>query len=333
MSEPSPVIDEFFKTYQIDHLKDPVAPIVMNTNISRAPVPPQGSVAPRIVRTPEQATQVPKEHVPMHLNTAGIPLPDWVQVANMFHRPNKRVAIVGFADTRSDAPFADPSWEIWGLNDLHAHIPRYDRWFDIHDRSNIDLDVTTGRADPNKCGIGGLKSLNVPVYMQDRFEDIPNSVKFPLEAITKKFGNYFTNSISFMIALALFEGYEEIGIWGVDMAVGKEYVKERPSVEHMIGLAQGMGVKVFIPDGCDLLKSRFIYGFQSKEQSAFNLKIASARTGMEERVNTLRMQEQQTLQQLRSIQDALQQYNGALGFMAEINKVWSNFDDMKVLGK
>jgi hypothetical protein len=333
MSEPSPAIDEFFRTYQIDHLKDPVQPVVMEQKPGIVPVPAQGTVAPRVVRTPEQALKVPVELAPIHLDKAGVPLPDWVQVGGMFHRPGKKVAIVGFADTRSEAPFTDPSWEIWGLNDLHAHIPRFDRWFDIHDRENIDLDVTTGRADPTKCGIGGLKTLNVPIYMQDRYEDIPNSIKFPLAELQAKFGNYFTNSISFMIALALFEGYEEIGIWGVDMAVGKEYIKERPSVEHMIGIAQGRGVKVFIPDGCDLLKSRFIYGFQSKEQSAFNLKIESMRKGMEERINTLRGQEQQTLNQLRQIQDALQQYNGAMGFMAEINKVWSNFDDMKMLGK
>jgi hypothetical protein len=182
--------------------------------------PPQGSVVHYLVRNQEMADKVPPEMRPLLLDAEGKPLPDWMQVAKMFARPHKKVCIIGFADTRNEAPFTDPSWEIWGLNDLHGSLPRYDRWFDIHTRDNIDEDVKLGRTPADKCGLGGLRTLNVPIYMQDKYADVPNSIKFPLQEIKDKFGDYFTNSISYMTAMAIFEGYNEIAIYGVDMAVG-----------------------------------------------------------------------------------------------------------------
>jgi len=33
--------------------------------------------------------------------------------------PLKKVAIVGFSAHKTEAPYNDPTFEIWGLNDLH----------------------------------------------------------------------------------------------------------------------------------------------------------------------------------------------------------------------
>lgn len=293
----------------------PITPIQVATN-----PPPQGSIMHFLVRDQEQADKVPPEMRPIVLDAEGKPLPDWMQVAKMFARPYKKVAIVGFADTRMDAPYKDPSWEIWGLNDLHSSIPRYDRWFDIHTRENIDEDVRLGRTPGDKCGLGGLKPLNVPIYMQDKYADIPNSIKFPLQEIIDKFGNYFTNSISYMTALAIYEGYNEISIYGVDMAVGSEYVDQRPSCEYFIGLARGAGIKVYIPPASDLCKARFMYAFDAPKQNVYKEKIASMLKNMQQR-------DAQIQQQMREMERAHYQYEGAIGATKEIDKIWANLDD------
>jgi hypothetical protein len=282
--------------------------------------PPQGSVAKFVVRTQEQVDKLDAPLKAMLCDPAGKPLPEWVQVARMFNRPHKKVAIVGFADTRMQAPYNDPTYEIWGLNDLHASLPRYDRWFDIHSRSNIDEDVKSGRAPADKCGLGGLRTLNVPIYMQERYEDIPNSVKFPLQEIIDKFGNYFTNSISYMTALAIFEGFNVIDIYGVDMAVGTEYVNQRPSCEYFIGLARGRGIKVFIPPASDLCKCRFMYAFEEEKQHVYNDKIENMLKNMQARKDNLSQQKQQMI-----IAEA--QYDGAIGATKEIQKIWANLED------
>jgi len=59
--------------------------------------------------------------------------------------------------------------------------------------------------------------------MQERFPNIPSSIAYPAEYICKKWGRYFTNSISWEIITAIEEGFEEIFIFGVDMAQDDEY--------------------------------------------------------------------------------------------------------------
>ena len=248
-------------------------------------VPPQGEPAKMLVHSVEQLANVPDDILKIYLDSDGNLVPTWVQCARLFHRPRKKVAIVGFADTRNEAPFKDPSWEIWSINDLHNSIPRTDRHFDIHTLKNINEDVTAGRSPADRCGLEPLKRLNVPVYMQDRFTEYPNSVRFPIEEIIQAFpyGNYLTNSISMLIGLAILEDYKEIAVYGVDMAVDVEYTAQRPSVEYFMGIAAGRGIKLYVPPASDLMKTRFIYAYEDEQQDAFTQKIKSMLQHMQKR--------------------------------------------------
>jgi len=293
--------------------------------------PPMGTTAPKIARSMAELDKLnPPEPIrkAIYLDEQGNLLPEWVQVSRMYHRPIKKVAICGFADTVVDAPYTDPTWEIWGLNDLHARIVtfpggRFDRWFDLHDLDNINEDVNLmrnkGIMPPENIGVNGLAKLNVPVYMQGRTVHVPNSIPFPLKEITAAFpyGSYMTNSISYMIALAIFEGYQEIAIYGVDMAVGDEYVAQRPSCEYWAGIAVGRGIKLYIPPSSDLLKCACMYAFESKKQNEFETKVARTIDEMLKRQAGIN-------EQLNQGQRALWQYEGAVGALREMKKVWSN---------
>ncbi len=99
--------------------------------------------------------------------------------------------------------------------------------------------------------------------MHQRWEDIPPSVAYPKEELEKAFpdGQYQTSSISWMIALAMLEKFEEIHVYGVDMAQDTEWAEQRPACEYWIGLARGMGIKVYVPPTSDLLKAIGQYGW------------------------------------------------------------------------
>ena len=133
-------------------------------------------------------------------------------------RAKRKVAILGFAPTWKDAPFDNADWEIWGLNELYLKLPRWDRWFEMHTPSLIEHDELRVKDHWAK-----LATLGCPVFMQDHYADIPLSVPYPIQQIVSEFGDYFTNSISYMLALAIAEGYEEIGIFGVNMGHDTEY--------------------------------------------------------------------------------------------------------------
>jgi len=118
-----------------------------------------------------------------------------------------------------------------------------------------------GSAEDGDWNVGGLKIAGVPVYMLDKHDDIPNSVKIDQAAISKLVGNtvqgtpYIESSIAWMMAQAMLElePGDRIGIWGVDLHCESEYAYQRPNLEYLIGLARGMGIKVFIPPQSALL--------------------------------------------------------------------------------
>ncbi len=221
-----------------------------------------------------------------------------------------KVAIVGFTPTRDQAPYPNPDFEIWALNDLFEAIPRVDRLFQIHSRQSIDTYTTRGE---KASYIERLRALPVPIYMTEVHPDIPNSVKYPLEEMIAEFGGYFTNTISYMLALAIHEGFHEIHVYGVDMAVGTEFMGQRPSCEYFLGIAKGKGIRLYIPYQSDLLKSRFLYGFQEDEEIAFNKKCESS-------VKMMRERHAQAAKQERAVADAALRYDGGIQVLGEVIK-------------
>ena len=221
----------------------------------------------------------------------------------------EKVAIVGFTPSRDQAPYRNLDYDIWCLNDLFTSIPRFDRVYQIHSRQSIDTHTTRGEKETY---IKLLRELNVPVYMVEAYPDIPNSVAFPLEEIKAHFGySYFTNSVAYMIAHAIYEGYKEIHIYGVDMAVQGEYFHQRPSCEFWLGIAVGRGIKLYLPNESDLLKTRFLYGFQEDEEAAFNRKCVASVKMMNERLSQARSVE-------RNIEDAVCKYEGGIEVVGKI---------------
>ena len=185
----------------------------------------------------------------------------------------KKVAILGYAPSWSKAPFDNDEFELWGINDLHVLIPKaknITRWFDIHSHKQLEMMPIRGIEEGSEASKGkylaNLASLPYPVYMQEHFEDVPNSVKYPIEHIVQKFGRYFTNSISYLLAMAIDEGYTEIHLYGVEMAQDSEYAYQRPSVEFFMGIARGLGITIHLPEGCTLLQTAWLYGYDDEPQ-------------------------------------------------------------------
>lgn len=121
-----------------------------------------------------------------------------------------------------------------------------------------------------------LKNNNtVPVYMQQHYEDVPASVAYPLEEITQTLlpylwrndeldfeaaKPYFTSTTAYMIALAIYKGFQEIRIYGVEMASDTEYVRQRDGVTFWLGVAIGRGINVVLQKR-SLLMSGPLYGY------------------------------------------------------------------------
>lgn len=174
-----------------------------------------------------------------------------------------KIGILGTAHTFHQAPFNDPSWELWACN--LGEPPRWDRWFQLHNDETID-----GNAGHSAW----LAAQTKPVYLQKPRADIPNALVYPMPAMVAKYGTwFFTSSIAFMLALALEEEPEEIGLWGVCMADATEYGAQKNGVRFFLQLARMRGIKITLPAESEVLVPGKIYGYQ--EPSWLEVKVAA----------------------------------------------------------
>jgi len=255
-------------------------------------------------------------------------------------RTRKKVAIVGFAASSMEdvrIHFGDPDWEIWGLNQLYMAfpgiVPNATRWFQIHPRHHYDSSM---RDHSHHKWMGSQQSF--PIYMGRKWPDIPMSIAYPKDFIADQFRRYFTNSISWMVATAIYEtleawqhgmdGFEEIALYGIDMAMGgpgSEYSFERPSVEYFCGIVDGMnkarqasglnGINLIIPSKSDICKTLFLYPFE--ETAPFREKLMARKRELRQRLDQYAMVEQQN-------RDARMQMIGCLENQGYILQAWEN---------
>lgn len=167
----------------------------------------------------------------------------------------KKVAILGCADSWSFAPFDDLSVEIWTFNHLmFERTPRFNRYFDLH--------------IPHKNWFNSfpeytefLKENQKKLYIMGEHPDFPNANIIDWEKMLKKFRHsYFTSSIAWLIAIAIYEKYNEISLYGVDLIRSDEYAEQKPCIEYWIGYAEGKGIKVNIQDSSNLMRPKELYG-------------------------------------------------------------------------
>jgi hypothetical protein len=205
-----------------------------------------------------------------------------------------KVAIVGFAmSSAMDAPWDNPEYSVWGMNQLYRHIPRADRWFDIH--YNWNEFVVDGTDHE-----GWLKSFPGPIYNVARIPGIPNCLAFPLQDCIAIGADYFTSSIAFMIALALRDGFTTIELYGIDLVVGEEYEYQKPCAEFWLGVAQGRGATIGLHKNTALLKQSYRYGYESEPQSLVKM------TELHLRLQWLQKERQKRMVEIANLDGAMQ---------------------------
>ena len=221
--------------------------------------------------------------------------------------PRKKMALVGFAGaTRAMAPFDDPEWAICGMNQLYRHIPRCDLHYEIHREWNTAVVPGTDHA-------AWLRDCGIPVMMTDdaAVRALPTAVRFPIERILARFDHdYLTSTVAFMLAYTidlidqavearlrdtppnghataldvvalartLYAEYS-IGIYGIDLIVGREYAFEKPCAEFFLGIAHARGIKYHLPENSALLWQSHTYGYDAEpDYGFFGLQKLKSRT-------------------------------------------------------
>src|SRR3990167_8760429 len=151
-----------------------------------------------------------------------------------------KVALLGTAPGYARAPYGDPTWEIWGLNDAYDLFGPCTRWFELHG------DTPLTRARRSLHHFDRIAALEMPVYYLHGEPPTPTAIKLDTDALARVGRDYFACTTSYQIALALQEGATDIALYGLPFAANREVVVERPCVAYWLGVAEGRGVRVSV---------------------------------------------------------------------------------------
>jgi hypothetical protein len=219
----------------------------------------------------------------------------------------RKIAIVArHPKSRYLAPFDDESFEIWTMSpfqngDTFTDLPRWDLFFEIHDKAHLDREVPGAWE--------WLESRGNKVVWRDTLSREVLLQKS--EGVSGR--KYLTCTPAFCLAYAAHapDKIDEVHLYGCDMATDGEYAFERPCVEFWLGVLVGRGVKVVLPDECDLCNSPQLYGFD--DATPYMRNILARGKELEERIANAELE----LEQKRTMLSAAAAIRGELDVIRE----------------
>lgn len=152
----------------------------------------------------------------------------------------------------------------YGVNDAFLRTDNVDVSFHMHDLEdflNSPRNASSTRLVINHAN----ENPDKRIISVKPFEQIPHLEVYPLEEIVDYFGVcYFTNTVDYMIAYALWRGATRLRYFGVNMSVRLEYIEQKPGVEFWTGIAMGRGIPVELQhEHTSILKTKDgnLYGY------------------------------------------------------------------------
>lgn len=252
--------------------------------------------------------------------------------------PKKKVCIIGCSDHKALAPWDDTDYYRVGVNNMFVsltpeQIEKMGAWFEIHliektPKQWLRRKSKEFRGQNVNDYVKMLGKLPCPVYMQKKWEEIPNAIEYPKDEVMNFWKtDYINNTISWellLFGMLIHQGHfaPHMAVYGVDMATqgdvlgNPEYGHQKPSCEWALGLLAGSGITLELPKEADLLKVRWLYGWGEPEQTAWNAKIKNTKKAM-------MVRKHEAEQRFLLAQKQMEQYTGALQAIEEMGeRLW-----------
>jgi hypothetical protein len=131
--------------------------------------------------------------------------------------------------------------ERWGVNATCLGLPVH-MSFHLHDLEHEEKYTITGTGGKKQAEfapfLSYIKFTNHPVLSIREYPDFPSIKRYPYEEICDYFHtNFFSNSSCYMIAYALWKGYQQIECYGYNFLMSGEYDYELPGLHFWLGIA------------------------------------------------------------------------------------------------
>lgn len=216
-----------------------------------------------------------------------------------------KIACLGAApSSRLLAPFNDPDWQIWACSPPNYDLPRVDAWFELHSLRRKLIPANRPFFDVLKKHPRVYVNGVDPLYKKE----LPDAHPYPIDDMIRVYGRYFfTSSLAYMLALAIEQKPEQIGLWGVDMSAAEEYGYQRAGCHYFLQEAQKRGIITVAPQESDILTPVPLYAF--REQSPMWWKQRVRRKELEQRMQSAQNQIEHSNRELLILKGAVDDMN------------------------
>ena len=140
--------------------------------------------------------------------------------------------------------------EIWTINYMGAQI-RCDRIIHVD-----PVHAYLGHPPVRDMCEFALKD-NIPLYTSHPHARYPNQVMYPFDRVSAALGGitYFNTSVAYAIALAMADGYNEIGLFGCDFSYPDVHMAEsgRACCEFLMGIGTQRGIRFAVAQSSTLM--------------------------------------------------------------------------------
>jgi hypothetical protein len=158
------------------------------------------------------------------------------------------ILFLALADAKIDVDmYQSAGVAVWTLNDYYRVFPglKPDRIFEIHKPFNLELLQSDGRYPGDYRKIYNESGAQI---VTRHFQGFENEKIFPLETAIETFGpNFFVSTTSFMFALAIMEGYQDITVEGIHLTRGDQHDYMTHGMLRNIDAARARNIEVRIP--------------------------------------------------------------------------------------
>ena len=207
--------------------------------------------------------------------------------------PKKTVVITGLF-----APFQwkldDVDVEIWGCNRTYIYQNDVSEHPDLTRLFFFDA-LERLEHYGHKDFVKHVAALKIPVITKRHYPEIPLSEAYPLQEIMEEFRllpktdkklsinellrrgkPYFTSSIAYMVAMAIYEGYDHIVVHRMQVfSQSSEYFEQKACINFWLGIAVGRGCNLLISSDSHLCRGHpwepNLYGYIEPSQGSIDV--------------------------------------------------------------
>jgi hypothetical protein len=167
-------------------------------------------------------------------------------------------------------PEACALWGVgsWNQRAWNGQLKDWTEWFDVHPPNAVEWFMGIRAVRPQTWAWYQAQSVDRPIWLLSQEPSIPASRAFPRAVIQRFFGTgphlctRFTCTVDWMLAKAIYDGYEKIIFNGIGVATGEMYQFQHKGILYWLGQCEARGIELSFDQPSVYTPPLLVYGYE-----------------------------------------------------------------------